>query len=109
MTGAMSRRKGSTGELEFCRVLAAHGWPNAQRTADGRAQHERGDIAGGPAGFHLEVKRRERLEIVKWCYQAETEARPTDIPAVVFRTSRQPWRMVMLADDLLPVLALRDR
>lgn len=108
MTGAMSRRKGASAELEFCRVLAAHGWPNAGRTSDGRTQTGRGDIAHGPEGFHIEVKRRERLEIVRWCQDTELDATPTDTPVVAFRSNHQPWRMVMLADDLLPIIKLRE-
>lgn len=108
MTGAMSRRKGASAELEFCRLLHAHGWPHAGRTSDGRAQAERGDIARGPAGVHLELKRRERLEIVRWCQDTELAAASTDVPVVAFRPSHQPWRMVMLAEDLLPILKLRE-
>ena len=102
--GAMSRSKGSRAELELVDILKAAGWPQARRSSDGNAQVERGDIVRGPAGFHLECKRRERISIVEWCHQAETEAHPTDRPAVIFRGSREPWRVTQLLDDWLPLV-----
>lgn len=61
-----SRAKGAAAEREVCEILRAAGWPGARRSSDGRAQAERGDIVRGPAGFHLECKRRERILLVEW-------------------------------------------
>ena len=98
-----SRNKGKRGELEVVRMLATAGWPQARRSSDGRSQVERGDIVRGPAGCHLEVRYREQIRIVEWCHQAESEAHPTDRPVVIWRRSREPWRVSMLLDDWMPL------
>lgn len=103
-----SRAKGAAAEREVCEILRAAGWPGARRSSDGRAQAERGDIVRGPAGFHLEVKRRETLLIVKWSRQAEAEAAPGDRPAVIYRQSREPWRVSLLLDDFLPLARIYE-
>ncbi len=103
------RRKGANGERELCKIIRAHGWPNARRTSDGNAQDERGDIAHGPAGVHLESKRQERAAIWQWLAQAERDAKPTDIPVVAFRRSRGRWYAVLPLDELLALLAHREK
>lgn len=103
-----SRAKGAAAEREVCEILRAAGWPGARRSSDGRAQAERGDIVRGPAGFHLEVKRRERIAIVEWSHQAEGEAHPTDRPVTVWRSSREPWRVCQLLDDWLPLARIYE-
>lgn len=60
------RAKGARGELEVVGLVQAAGWPMARRTHDGREQALRGDIANGPAGVHLEVKRTERASVWSW-------------------------------------------
>lgn len=102
------RDKGARGEREVIQLLKDHGWPLARRSSDGRAQAERGDIVRGPAGFHLEVKRRERISIVEWSRQAERDAHPTDRPAVIWRASREPWRVSMLLDDWTPLARIYE-
>lgn len=106
--GAASRAKGARGELEVVEILRTEGWPNARRTHDGRAQAARGDIANGPQGVHLEVKRAEALSVPKALRQAEADAGPQDIPILVHRSSRQPWLATLPLDELLPLLRLRE-
>jgi len=103
---ATERRKGGRGELEVVHVLHARSWPNAKRTSDGRAQVERGDIGDGPAGIHLEVRRRETAAIWAWLAQAEVEAAAGNVPAVVFRRNRSRWYAALPLDDLLDLLEL---
>ena len=102
---ASERRKGANGELEVVHLLHDHGWPEAKRTSDGRAQVERGDIADGPEGVHLEVRRRETAAIWAWLAQAEAEARSGDMPVVAFRRNRSPWYAALPLDVLLGLLA----
>ena len=104
--GAMSRRKGSRAEAELVAILRAAGWPHARRVFDSGSAGG-GDVEG-PAGVHLEVKRCERLQVLAWCRQAESEARSTDVPVVAFRTSGEPWRAVLPLDELLALLRLRE-
>jgi hypothetical protein len=106
---ASERRKGKTGELEVARILRAAGWPDAKRTSDGRAQIERGDIADGPDGVHLEVRRRETLALWAWLAQAKAEARDGDAPVVAFRRSRSRWYAAVELEFLLDLLAEKRR
>jgi hypothetical protein len=103
------RAKGARGELEVARILRAAGWPDAKRTSDGRAQIERGDIGDGPDGVHLEVRRREALNIWACLADAQREARPGDAPAVVFRRSRSRWYAAVELEFLLDLLGERRR
>jgi hypothetical protein len=102
---ASERRKGKTGELEVVHLLHAHGWPDAKRTSDGRAQIERGDIGDGPLDVHLEVRRRETLNIWACLAKATREARPGDLPVVAFRRSRSGWYAALPLEALLDLLA----
>lgn len=103
-----SRTKGATGELEVVHILRDHGWKDAERTHDGRAQRTRGDIRNGPAGVHLEVKRQEALNVPKALRQVESDANPLDIPVLVHRSSRQDWQATLPLEELLALLKLRD-
>ena len=98
------RRKGKDGELEVVRILKARGWPEAKRSSDGRSQVERGDIADGPLDVHLEVRRRETLNIWECLAKVEREAKGADLPVVVFRRSRSGWYAALPFERLLELL-----
>lgn len=104
-----SRNKGAVAEREIASILRAAGWPDARRT--GQMQSQRGapeaDVFAIP-GARLEVRRRERIEIVRWCREHEALTPPLDIPIVVFRPSREPWRACLELDELLPLLKLKE-
>lgn len=102
------RDKGARGEREVIQLLKDHGWPNARRTSDGRAQSSRGDITAGPSCAHIEVKYVERLSVPQAVRQAQADAHPHDIPIVAHRSSRQQWLATLPLEDLLPLLALRE-
>lgn len=104
-----SRMKGKRGELEIAHMLRAGGWPNAARTSDGRAQSARGDIAHGPAGCHIEVKRAQRLNVPAALDQIVRDSNPLDLPILVHRPSRHGWMATLPLVDLLPLLALKER
>lgn len=104
----MERRKGAVGEREVARVLREYGWALAQRTHDGRAQAGRGDIAYGPAHVHIEVKRQERLNVPAAFDQVKRDA-GLDIPVLVHRPSRHEWMATLPLEELLPLLALKER
>ena len=108
LSGAGRRRKGAVGELEVVKILRDHGWTEAARTADSRAQCGRGDIAGVP-GVHLEVKRHERLNVPAAIDQLFRDCRPCDVPVLVHRSSRHPWLATMELTELLSLLQLRER
>lgn len=107
--GARERTKGAVAEREVVAIFHAHGWTAARRTHDGRAQVGRGDIIAGPAGTHVEVKRHERLNVPAALDQVTADAHPADMPLLVHRPSRHPWMVTLRLDDLLPLLAMRER
>jgi len=54
--------------------------------------------------FRIEAKRRETIAIVKWCEQVEATAETGEIPVVMFRRNREPWRVCLLLDDFIPMM-----
>lgn len=100
--GAKSQRKGRAAELELSRILQDHGYP----VEAGRAQSygEVPDLSGLP-GVHIECKRAETLRLSDWMAQAERDAQRfgDGAPAVFFRRSREPWRVVMNLTDWMEI------
>ena len=82
---ASSRAKGTAAETAVVRWLREHGWPWAERRAQGGA-HDRGDVAGCP-GVVIEVKSCERMELASWVDETERERRRdgADIGMLVVR------------------------
>lgn len=107
--GLASRRKGAAGELEVVALLHAHGWPRAHRNfASGAAGH--GDIAHGPQGVVLEVKRHAgRLDLPAAVRQAEAAAGPHDLPVVCHRRDGGQWQATLPLTELLDLLAWREQ
>ncbi len=87
-SGAMSRSKGKVGERQVVELAKAAGFEDAHR--DWMTPQPNGDIGGVP-GTYIEVRRRERVDILAWAREAETAA-DDKLPIVAFRTSREPWR-----------------
>ena len=81
---AQPRSKGNRAEREIIDMFHALGWTSARRNFQSGGQGG-GDVIGGPADVHVEVKHRERCSIWEWITQAQTEARPTDCPASTAR------------------------
>jgi hypothetical protein len=106
---ATERDKGARGELEIVRLLQNHSWPDAKRTSDGRHQQHRGDIANGPPNVHLEIRRRETLNIWACLKQAAADAAHGHRPVVAFRRSRSQWYAAVELDFLLDLLADADK
>lgn len=106
--GRASRSKGARGELEIVALLQDNGWTRARRTHDGRDQALRGDIANGPQGVHIEVKRQERLSVPAALAQIERDAAPLDLPVLIHRPSRCDWMATIPLSELLPLLRLRE-
>ena len=100
--GRASQRKGAEAERELARLLRGYGY-----------EVERGgslsygtvpDLTGLP-GLHIEAKRCERLALPAWVEQAEADAaRFRDgVPVVVFRQSREPWRVCLRLSDFMEI------
>lgn len=105
---ARERAKGKRGELMVVKIFKEHGWPDAERTSNGRTQSGKNDIANGPEGVAVEVKFVEKLSVPKALDQLLADSDPMDIPVLVHRPSRHEWMATLPLDDLLPLLKLRE-
>lgn len=88
---ASQRVKGRRGEREVAKILEAHGFTV-------RGLESGGDHVAVRAGLtlHVEVKRQERGFRASWARQARDEAQPGHVPVVIYRRSREPWRIVFV-------------
>lgn len=100
MGGRMSRRKGQAGERSVELIFQEAGF-TTDRNIGGRKQIA-GDIAA--AGLAVEVRRREKLSIERWCREHEAETPEHLTPVVVWRRSGEPWRVSLTLDDLIDLL-----
>ncbi len=100
-----SRVKGANGEREFRDVIRSFGF-TAERDGQTRVARFSGeptlDVRHDIPGVHTEVKRQETYLIDKWVSQAEFDAAQesraygTEVESwVVFRKSKQPWRVIV--------------
>ena len=104
--GRAARRKGKAGELEALKLLRVF-WPDAERREDGQDQ-DGGDVANGPEATYMEIRRRERLGVPAAMREVETKAGDR-LPVLVHRPSRCPWMATLPFEELLPLLALREK
>ena len=98
MSGNSSARKGANGERELAAVLRGHGY-NIERGGS-MSFGEIPDLTGLP-GVHIEVKRRERLNVSEAMKQAQRDSeRIRDgAPTVFHRRSRESWLVTMRLVD----------
>jgi hypothetical protein len=106
MSPVNSRAKGKRGELEFIQQHLIPFWPEAKRNIDQFGTDKRDCLE--VAGVHWQIKRVERLNIWKAMDQARDEADAHDLPIVAHRINRQPWLCTLEAEELIPLLRLRE-
>ncbi|MBQ8953208.1 MAG: hypothetical protein IJ048_03755 [Clostridia bacterium] len=98
------KAKGSQGERELASLLTEAGFPahrNDQRDVGG---YDNPDIsAEGLEGWHIEVKRVERLNVGEAMKQAEHDAAGR-VPIVAHRRNRQPWLVTLHLADWLQLI-----
>jgi len=100
-TGRKSRRKGKTGEREWVLFLRSSGI-TAKRT-----QQFRGDVGSADVEvlavpeLHIEVKRRQRIDVEGAVEQARQDGGAESVPMVAHRRDRGRWLVSMDAVDWL--------
>lgn len=96
--GRSERAKGARGQRE-----AAAAW-SAGTGLPARNGAQSGLVGGldveQPADVRLEVKRQEQATISTWLKQAERDAAPGCAYAVLWRSSRSPWRVILRSQDV---------
>lgn len=99
-----SRDKGKRGEREIVNYYKERGF-ETRRTAPLQAAGlcDAADVSG-VAGFHIEVKRQEALNIWKALEQAERDAADGVIPTVHFRRNRSQWYVALPLEDFVRMI-----
>lgn len=106
------RTKGQSGEREIAtmlnRIVAEvreySGLPKLDTRDELFQRNQNQSAVGGddltnPLRLSIEVKRQEQLSINSWWKQcSESAARQGNIPILLFRQNRKPWRCIMLID-----------
>lgn len=95
-----SRAKGRTAERAVELEFQGAGL-STERALSGRTQVH-GDILS--EGLAVEVRNRQRIEIVKWSAEHELGCPNHLTPVVVYRCNHQPWRASLLLSDLLDLV-----
>lgn len=97
--GLKSRDKGKVGEREARDQVRQH-WdcPNCVRSAQVSGKFT-GDLMGGPAGLHLEVKRYKRITTTDFMKQAIADAGEGEIPVVLMREDYGTWLALVRMED----------
>ena len=99
-----SKRKGKVGEAEVAKILRSHGYDEARRSQQYCGSADSADVVGLP-GYHIEVKRAERMELYKWYAQAVRDSSGSeDIPIVVHRKNNADWLVSMSFEDFLRIV-----
>ena len=101
MTGRASRVKGATAEREIVAILKEHGFDCHRTPHSGALEWMPGDVTGTP--WFIEVKRCEALRIPEWMNKA-TEQADGKPALLLFRRSREPWRVCVDLDEFLKIL-----
>ena len=96
-----SKNKGRVGEREFAKFLRTRGFSEARRGQQ-YSGIEGEDVVGLP-GYHVEVKRVERLNIHDAMNQSIRDA-DNQIPIVAHRKNRTEWLVTMRAEDFLELV-----
>jgi hypothetical protein len=98
-----SRRKGAVGEREIAKYLREHGFTEARRGQQFKGGADSPDVVG-LTGFHIEVKRVERLDLNAAMEQSIRDSAPDETPIVVHRRNNDYWKVTMRLDDFMEVI-----
>ncbi|MBR4855154.1 MAG: hypothetical protein IKU94_00830 [Bacteroidaceae bacterium] len=100
--GKASRDKGKRGERMLSSFLREHGY-EARRTSQYCGQTgDASDVVGLP-GLHIECKFVERLNVAEALRQAMHDAKPSLIPVVFHKRSREEWLVTMRGEDFMKI------
>lgn len=91
------KQKGKRGELELAKKLREYGY-DTRRSVQYSGANGDADVVGLP-GIHIEVKRRERLNIEDAMAQSKHDAREGEIPVVMHRKNNCEWLVSIRLTD----------
>lgn len=96
-----SRNKGARGEREIASILRSYGY-QCRRGQQYSGANGDADVVG-LAGIHIEVKRREKLNIYDAIDQAKRDAKPSELPTVMHRKNDAEWLVTMPLDSWIEI------
>lgn len=102
-----SRNKGAAGERELAAELRKYGY-TARRGQQYCGANGDADVVGLP-GIHIECKRVEHLNIDDAMNQSKRDARADEIPVVMHRKNRTPWKVTMQFDDWMKLYSAANK
>jgi hypothetical protein len=100
--GKASRDKGVRGELEVFKVIEDHLGISLKRNS--QEQYEQGGCDQYLHYFALEIKRCETLKLESWWKETVDQTPYEYIPTLIYRQSRQPWRVMLPFSSLSPIM-----
>ncbi len=100
---ANSIEKGKAGEREVAALLKKHGF-EARRGQQFSGGGDSPDVVHSMEGFHIEVKRTEKLDLWEAMAQANRDKKSGDDALVFHRKNGKPWLVVMDADKFLKLV-----
>lgn len=94
-----SRAKGARNELLLAHFFQEWGF-GARRGQQYSGLQGDADVVGVPY-LHIECKAVQKLNLDKAMGQSIRDAREDEIPVVVHRKDRQPWRITLSLEDFM--------
>lgn len=98
--GRTSQQKGRNAELEIAKIFQAHGYPVRPGAP---ASYGSTPDAVGLDGYHLEIKRVERLNVSAAMAQSVRDSKKFNdgTPLLLHRRNREEWLCTMRLEDWL--------
>ena len=97
-----SREKGEADERELAGILKKYGY-DCRRGQQYCGINGDADVIGIP-GLHIECKRVEKLNIDDALEQSIRDARDGEMPVVMHRKNRKPWKVTLELDEFMKLL-----
>lgn len=97
-----SRNKGAAGEREIAGLLKKYGY-DCRRGQQYCGANGDADVVGIP-GLHIECKRVEKLNLDDAMEQSIHDAKDGEIPVVMHRKNRKPWKVTLELDNFVELL-----
>jgi Holliday junction resolvase len=93
-----SKRKGNGGERELCEMLRSYGISAHRNDQTYKSGFDNPDVEIN--GYHVEVKRTEKLSLYDAVEQAVNDSNGKT-PIVCHRKNRKPWVVIMRLEDFI--------
>lgn len=102
-----SRQKGKRNELLLAHKLQEYGY-EARRSQQFAGINGDADVVGVPH-LHIECKAVQKLNLDKAMEQSIRDARDGEIPVVMHRKDRQPWRVTLSLEDFMAMFQAYEK